>query len=52
MTTKVEKTDDDIDAFDALESEEKEYLKVCMFKRERGGERLGDWGDFLSDGCR
>lgn len=28
MTTKLEKADDDIDAFDALESEEKEFKKV------------------------
>jgi hypothetical protein len=28
MTTKLEKTDDDIDAFEALESEEKEFTKV------------------------
>lgn len=28
MTTKPEKTDDNIDALEALESEEKEYLKV------------------------
>jgi hypothetical protein len=28
MTTKVEKADDEIDAFEALESEEKEFVKV------------------------
>jgi hypothetical protein len=28
MTSKPEKADDDIDALEALESEEKEYLKV------------------------
>jgi hypothetical protein len=28
MVTKPEKADDDIDALEALESEEKEYLKV------------------------
>jgi hypothetical protein len=28
MSTKPEKADDDIDALEALESEEKEYLKV------------------------
>jgi hypothetical protein len=29
MTTTPEKVDDDGDAFDALESEEKEFVKVC-----------------------
>jgi hypothetical protein len=28
MTTKLDKADDDIDAFEALESEEKEFVKV------------------------
>jgi hypothetical protein len=28
MTIKPEKADDDVDAFDALESEEKEFIKV------------------------
>jgi hypothetical protein len=28
MTVKHEKADDDVDAFDALESEEKEFIKV------------------------
>jgi len=31
MTNKPEKADDDIDALEALETEEKEYLKVCPF---------------------
>ena len=30
MTSKPEKADDDIDALEALESEEKEYLKVSL----------------------
>jgi DnaJ family protein C protein 8 len=30
MVTKPEKADDDIDALEALESEEKEYLKVSL----------------------
>jgi hypothetical protein len=30
MSTKPEKADDDIDALEALESEEKEYLKVRL----------------------
>ena len=30
MTSKPEKADDDIDALEALESEEKEYLKVSF----------------------
>lgn len=30
MSTKPEKADDDIDALEALESEEKEYLKVSL----------------------
>ena len=30
MVTKPEKADDDIDALEALESEEKEYLKVSI----------------------
>jgi biotin synthase-like enzyme len=30
MTSKPEKADDDIDALEALESEEKEYLKVRL----------------------
>jgi len=30
MTSKPEKADDDIDALEALESEEKEYLKVSQ----------------------
>lgn len=29
MTFKPEKADDDIDALEALESEEKEFVKVC-----------------------
>jgi hypothetical protein len=28
MTTTIEKADDDLNAFDALESEEKEFIKV------------------------
>lgn len=30
MTVKPEKADDDVDAFDALESEEKEFIKVSI----------------------
>ncbi len=30
MTIKPEKADDDVDAFDALESEEKEFIKVSI----------------------
>ena len=30
MTLKPEKADDDIDALEALESEEKEFNKVCL----------------------
>jgi hypothetical protein len=30
MTITTEKADDDIDAFDALESEEKEFIKVSI----------------------
>jgi hypothetical protein len=30
MTVKSEKADDDVDAFDALESEEKEFIKVSI----------------------
>lgn len=34
MTTKPVKADDDFDALEALESEEKEYLKVSLFSTE------------------
>lgn len=30
MTTTIEKADDDLDALDALESEEKEFIKVSI----------------------
>jgi len=30
MTIKPEKADDDVDAFDALESEEKEFIKASI----------------------
>lgn len=30
MTTTTEKADDDFDAFDALESEEKDFIKVMI----------------------